>query len=666
MLRIRRQRVEMPPGAGLEGREPRLVLRFAVVTAIGLALAGAVILAVVREIDQRQAVRAATERARFVSETFLHDVLRPADATAPVRGARRKELDRLVKRYVTLDGALRVTLVGAGDRITYSTDHRRIGSTAGNRAEIAEARGGTIISQVKDVPAVSGDATIEALVASVPVALGQGVVGVILFEQDYAPIAAAARASLLPVAGVLELALLVLFVTLVPALARASRRLRRYVHEIGYRATHDALTGLANREVLHQDLASAVGRMRENEHVAVVLVDLDRFKQVNDSLGHDAGDELLCDLADRIVAAAGDAAVSRLEGDEFALVLAPTTPHEAVAFAHAVRRSIELPATIRGIPVSVDASVGVALAPEDGDDAGQLVRRADVAMYAARQARAGVLRYDAAFDRNDAGNLVLMTELRAAVERNELEVHYQPVVTADECVLKSAEALVRWAHPTRGMIPPGSFIPLVENTRLILDLNRFVLRTAVRQCATWRRQGSGTGVSVNISALDLIERSLAAEVESTLAEAGLPASALTLEITEGAFVHEPERARRTLDALRALGVRVAIDDFGTGYSSLSYLKELPVDVLKIDRSFVADMLESEASTAIVAAAIELSHRLGLTVVAEGVEDEDQLDRLDELGCDLIQGYLISPPVIASALGSIIEASCDNDQESRAA
>jgi diguanylate cyclase (GGDEF)-like protein len=440
---------------------------------------------------------------------------------------------------------------------------------------------------------------------------------------------------------------------------RASRRLRVYVAEIRYQASHDALTGLSNREALHENIISALRRRADGEHVAVLLVDLDRFKEVNDSLGHDAGDELLQDIAARLVEGAGNAPVSRLGGDEFALVLEHTTPHQAIAVGNALRHSIEAPGSIRGIPVTVDASIGVALSPDDGTDVAQLVRRADVAMYAAKKARAGVVRYEPATDRNDTGKLVLMTELRVAVEREELDVYYQPIVETTTGKLRKIEALVRWHHPTRGFLSPGSFIPLAEHTRLVVDLNRFVLREAVRQCGAWRRQGVELGVSVNVTVLDLLERSFVSDVEETLRAATFPPSALTVEITEGAFAQEPDRVRRTLEALRALGVRVAIDDFGTGYSSLSYLKQLPVDVLKIDRSFVADLPGSHASTAIVAAAIELSHRLGLTVIAEGVESDDQYDYLETLGCDLIQGYVISPPVSASSLGSMMaEASLD--------
>ena len=406
---------------------------------------------------------------------------------------------------------------------------------------------------------------------------------------------------------------------------------------------------MSNREALQEALSAALLDLPEGESAAVLLIDLDRFKEVNDSLGHDAGDELLRAIAGRLVAVAEGAHVSRLGGDEFAVVLPRATAREAIAFGDELRRTIEAPGSVRGIPVSVDASIGVALAPEDGSDVAQLVRRADVAMYAAKQSRVGVVRYDVQVDSNDASKLVLMTELRVAVEREELDVHYQPIVSTGDAVVQKVEALVRWHHPTKGDIPPGQFLPLAEHTRLVIGLNRLVLRRAIRQCRVWRSAGAELNIAVNVTVLDLLEPTYADDVRAALAEEELPPEALTIEITEGAFVQEPARVRRTLESLRSMGVQIAIDDFGTGYSSLSYLKDLPVDVLKIDRSFVSDLPWSEPSTAIVAAAIELSHRLGLTVVAEGVETDEQYDCLEKLGCDLIQGYVISRPLSATAL-----------------
>jgi diguanylate cyclase (GGDEF)-like protein len=609
----------------------------------------------VREVDQRQAVRSAADRAHFVSETLLRESLTERDATTPARGTGLHRLDVLMRRRVLLDGALRVSVISPRNEVTYSTDHRDIGTLVPS-PDVRRARAGTVVSTVSSVPSVGGDGTTKALVSFFPLQVGPKTVAVVSIEQRYAPIAAAAKTALLPVAGALELALILLFVLLVPGLARASRSLRDYVAEIRYRATHDALTGLSNREALYEHLAEALGARQPSESVAVLLIDLDRFKEVNDTLGHDAGDELLCDIAGRVSELAGEARVYRLGGDEFAIVVADTTPQAALELADRVRKGIEAPAAVRGIPISVDASIGVAVAPDDGMDVSQLVQHADVAMFVAKQGRAGVMRYHVTIDRNDASKLVLMTELRAAVERGELEVHYQPLVTASSTTLRSAEALVRWRHPTRGLLAPGAFLPLAEHTRLIVDLTRHVLAQAVAQTAVWNREGAEFSVAVNVSVLDLLDPLFVSHVSSTLRKAGFPARCLTIEITEGAFMQEPEKVRRTLNSLRSLGIRIAIDDFGTGYSSLSYLRDLPVDILKIDRSFICDLPRSDASLAIVAAAVELAHRLGLKVVAEGVETDAQRQCLDALGCDLVQGYLVSPPVSASAFTGLVEQS----------
>jgi diguanylate cyclase (GGDEF)-like protein len=635
-------RVDHSATSGTLDRQPRLVLRFAVVTAVGLALAGALILLVVRWTDEQQAQRAAVDRARLVAETILRDRLEPADLEAAVHGARRAELDRLVRGQLTLDGALRLTVVGNARRVTYSTDHKLIGARASDPSRIAEAQRGTIVSEVASVSHPRGGSR-KALLAYVPVALGSGAPAVVVLEQDYAPIAAAARESFLPIAGALEVALIALFALLIPTLARSSRRLREYVAEIRYRATHDTLTGLANRMQLHHFIDQALRSRGRDGHVAVLLVDLDRFKEVNDTLGHDAGDDLLCEIAVRLGDAVPAALVARLGGDEFGVLLTSSGPSQALEAGAEMRRRIGEPFSVRGIPVWVDASIGVAVAPEHGNQTTQLIRRADVAMYAAKRGRLGVALYDPESDLNDAGRLVLMTELRAAIERGDLDVHYQPIVEIDTGTVVSVEALARWRHPERGLLLPGAFLPLAEHTGLVLEINRLVAEQAVRQCAAWQQLGVELGVSVNVSVLDLLDPNFVGDLLRLLREHDVAPGQLTIEVTEDLLLQEPERVGRTLASLRGSGIRVAIDDFGTGYSSLSYLRQLPVDGLKVDRSFVQGIPEDAASIAIIRSVVELSRSLGLAVVAEGVERPEQADALVDAGCDLIQGFLVSTP-----------------------
>jgi diguanylate cyclase (GGDEF)-like protein len=638
-----------PEASSVRHREPRLVLRFAVITAVGLAVAGAVILLVVRHLDTEQAQVAATDKARLVAESVLRDHLRPEDARAPVRGERRRELDDLARRLVLIDGGLRLSLVGRGGRVTYSTDHARIGERARHAGHVAEARNGAIVSEVDDVPDVGSPRTRRALVVYVPVSLAGSAPAVVVLEQDYGPIQRAASESLLPIAGVLEVTLVALFALLVPTLARASRRLRNHVEEISYRAAHDALTGLPNRTMLLDELECVLARRPVGTTVAVLLLDLDRFKEVNDSLGHDAGDELLCAISERLREAVPAGLMTRLGGDEFAMLLPDTSRDTALAAALELRRVIAEPLAVRGVPAWIDASVGVALAPEHGEDTTELLRHADVAMYTAKHSRSGVALYDPALDPNDASRLVLMTELREAIELGELDVYYQPVTEVSSGVVTSVEALVRWHHPVHGLLPPDAFLPLASHTGLILGVNRLVAREAIRQSAAWQAAGIDLGVAVNVTVLDLLDRDFVDDVRTMLEEHGLPPQHLTIEITEDVLMQEPERVDRTVSRLRSAGIRVVIDDFGTGYSSLAYLSRLPVDGLKIDKSFVQALPGDRASWAIVRSVVELAERLGLDVVAEGVETAEQADAVEEAGCDRIQGYLVAPPVPAHEL-----------------
>jgi diguanylate cyclase len=331
------------------------------------------------------------------------------------------------------------------------------------------------------------------------------------------------------------------------------------------------------------------------------------------------------------------------------VLAAGRTSLDAVEVAREVRSIVGAPFAIDGVPVAVDAAVGVAVSPEDGRDADTLLGRADVAMYAAKARRLGVARYDAGFDTSDRDRLALMSQLRGAIERGEIVLHYQPKVDLRTGAVCGVEALVRWQHPERGLVPPGAFVPYAEQSGLTRDLTRRVLELAVQQAETWRRAGRPVPVAVNVTMFDLLDAGFASELEALLARVGLPACNLQLELTESAVMSEPERVLSVLEQVRALGVGVAVDDFGTGYSSLGHLARLPVDTIKIDRSFVAALGADDASRAIVAATIDLGHALGLRVVAEGIEDGRAAAELRALGCDIGQGYGLGRPVPAGEL-----------------
>jgi predicted signal transduction protein with EAL and GGDEF domain len=341
--------------------------------------------------------------------------------------------------------------------------------------------------------------------------------------------------------------------------------------------------------------------------------------------------------------------VARLGGDEFA-VLMPTGEQERVVdLARSIIAALEQPIDFSGQPLDVGASIGIALYPAHASDAQTLLRNADIAMYVAKRNRAGYTIYDPHYDTSQQQHLSLLGELRRAVEQNELRLYYQPKVTLDSAGIHAAEALIRWVHPLRGLVPPGLFIPFAEHTGYIKMLTRWVLSEAIRQCGVWLHRQMPIEISVNLSARDLMTRELPELISGLLAEHQVPAEMICLEITESGFMEDPAHAQRVLDRLSAIGLRLSIDDYGTGYSSLSYIMKLPVNELKIDRAFVSNMSEDADMMTIVRSTIELGHNLGLKVVAEGIEDCRSYALLRGLGCDYGQGYYISPPMAAEAL-----------------
>jgi diguanylate cyclase (GGDEF)-like protein len=415
-------------------------------------------------------------------------------------------------------------------------------------------------------------------------------------------------------------------------------------------ALTDELTGLANRRALLRELAAAC--RAEDPRAALLLCDLDGFKEFNDTLGHEAGDELLREAAERIARAVGaECGAARLGGDEFAVLVPGAGAAEARALAERLRCELAAPLPVAGIEVRVDASVGIALVPDHSRQSAGVLRRADVAMYEAKGARTGVELYDATRDLHSRERLMLAGELRAAVEEGALEVHFQPKVDVADGRVVGAEALVRWPHPERGFLSPDVFLPAAEQAGLMRPLTLIVLDGALAACGRWLAAGRDVGVAVNLSASNLLDASLPHEVAARLAAHGVEARHLTLEVTEGTILANPRRSGEVLAAVRALGVAVSLDDFGTGHSSLSHVKRLPVDELKIDRAFVSHLSQDATDRAIVAAIVRLAHSLGLTVVAEGVEDEAALEALRGEGCDSAQGWLFSRPLDEAAFGA---------------
>jgi diguanylate cyclase (GGDEF)-like protein len=421
----------------------------------------------------------------------------------------------------------------------------------------------------------------------------------------------------------------------------------------------DALTGLPTRPGAAAIAAQAMADARHTgNEFAVIVLNVDRLKPINDSLGHAAGDELLLALTDRLRPTLGyDHVIARLAGDEFTIIARGMRgPRDAEAVVHKVLEAMRAPFSVGELEIHTSVTLGVAMFPMDGDTFDLLLRRAETALRCAKAANRGSYRFYALEMSNAAEErLALENDLRRALELNQLELHYQPKVDIGTNRIRSAEALIRWRHPTRGLVPPNAFIPIAEETGLILPIGEWVLHEACRQVRRWLDSGmSPVRVAVNLSAKQFRHADLAAVVRTALTEARLQPGYLELELTESAVMDDAQKSATTLQILSTMGVHISIDDFGTGYSSLSYLRRFPLDKLKIDRSFVRDLLSNPDDASIVKAIISLAHNLRLRVVAEGVETAEQLSYLRELGCDQYQGFFCSPAVPAPAFEALLE------------
>jgi diguanylate cyclase (GGDEF)-like protein/PAS domain S-box-containing protein len=438
---------------------------------------------------------------------------------------------------------------------------------------------------------------------------------------------------------------------------------KRAEEALAAQAVQDPLTGLANRVLLADRLQQSLVRLeREPGRLAVLFLDLDRFKVINDSLGHAAGDELLLEVAERLRGAARRSdTVARFGGDEFVILCDRVTASEdAAVIAARVSRVLAEPFTVGRESLHVSGSIGIAVTEDPGTTADDLLRDADAAMYQAKERgrRSGSFQFfDAGVRERAVARMTMEGQLRSALENQELCLHYQPLVTLQgERRLLGFEALIRWQHPDRGLLSPDAFLPVAEDTNLIVPIGRWVLDEACRQIAEWNQErpvGDELGVSVNVSARQLGHSMLTSDVAGALSRHGLPARLLTLELTETALLEEATVSEAVLSDLSALGVRLALDDFGTGYSSLGHLRRFPVDILKIDRSFVDGLGEGGGDAAIVAAVTALAHAMGMTTVGEGIETDRQLQALQELGCDDGQGYLVARPLTPDQVRSLL-------------
>lgn len=420
--------------------------------------------------------------------------------------------------------------------------------------------------------------------------------------------------------------------------------------QASYSATHDGATDLPNRILFYDRVEQAIlSANSHNKKLAILLVEIENFKEIYDTLGRNSSDLILKQVSTRLQSVVESReSVARIDGNIFSVMLyGAENDRDAVRLAENIQTALEPAFKVDRLPVAVHSNIGIVAYPEHGEDVDTLVQKAGVALFMAAKSTEGYSIYLPSFDDHSPRRLTIMGELRQAIEKCQLEIYYQPKVSIDSGVLYGAEALLRWRHPKHGFIPPDEFVPMAERTRMIKSISAWVLKEAFQHCAEWRKQGLDMTISVNLSVKDLHDPELPDVIAGVAASAGIQPAWVMLEITESSIMNDPERTLEIIQRLHGMGYRFSIDDFGTGYSSLAYLKKLPLTELKIDKSFVIDLLHSENDAVIVNATINLAHNLGLQVTAEGVESREILDKLSRFGCDIAQGYYLSKPLAFS-------------------
>ena len=631
---------------------------YALVSLVPVVALGALLMLLLDRQAENRGLAEARAQADLLARTAVAPLLGNAPVTA-VDPVRRARLQRAVTQIIADHEVVRLRVRTLDGRVAFADDGSG-GTTADDEA--VEAAHGETISVLTRLNSDANDAgPVGPRVVEIYQALrgpdGRAV-AVLEVYVPYAPIAADVAQGQRSVSLALGGGLALLWLALLAVSVSLTRRLRGQARQNRFLAAHDALTHLPNRSRFTELAVTAVGDADPQHPVAIAVIDLDRFKEINDTLGHSNGDRLLVALATRLRAELrpGDV-LARLGGDEFGVILTGCdTADDAVAELARLRRILGSPVEIDALPLAVEASVGVAVAPEDGVRVEVLLQCADLAMYAAKRQHLGVARYRPEHDGFDSSALLLVAELAAAIEAEQLVLHYQPKGDLRAATVTGFEALVRWQHPTRGLLQPDSFLPLAEQTELIDSLTAWVLRSAASTLHELDPTGT-LSVAVNISARSLSRPTFADEVLAVLTDTGTDPARIVAEITETALVSDPPAATRTLRRLHEAGIRIAIDDFGAGQTSLSYLATLPISELKIDKAFVMPMASDPRNAAIVRAILDLAHNLGFTVTAEGVESAAVLDELTRLDCDTVQGFLLARPVAPERLPAAVGQAC---------
>jgi diguanylate cyclase (GGDEF)-like protein len=622
----------------------RLFVVYAAASLVPVAVLGAVLLrgyhdqALERGRDQGRA------QAAVIAEMAIGPALTGADLATGLNDSERERLRSATDLAIFHGSVARLRLRSFSGAVAFSDDGSVLGAVSPSDPGFhTAANGGTDVQIIDDRQQTAGP-TIRVLQPVVAAASGQSI-GVLEVYLPYDAIATKVQAETRRAIWHLGLSLLGLYAVLGLISWWTTRALRRHAAAHEHQALHDPLTGLGNRELFRRAAAEALQNGRRGEGGALVLVDLDHFKEVNDTLGHHAGDELLRTVAQRLQdSLRTDDTVARLGGDEFGVILPRATDRTGtVALLARVRRDLAEEITIDGVKLSVEASFGVCFYPEDADSLEELLQHADAAMYQGKHGPSGVVVYEPATEQHPTHSLVVQQELRQALEREELVLHYQPKLDLATGTVHGVEALVRWQHPDRGLLQPGQFLPVAERSELIEPLTVWVLRRALADHASWTSQGIDWTVAVNVSARNLGSLDFARTVAVLLEESGTAPERLHLEVTETALAFDPDTAAEVVGDLARQGIQISVDDFGIGYTSLSQLRTMTVAEVKIDRTFVAGLSGSEQDRAIVGSVIGLGHSLGCTVTAEGVETEEVARWLSDAGCDRAQGYLWMRP-----------------------
>jgi diguanylate cyclase (GGDEF)-like protein len=618
--------------------------KFAILGAIPIVIFGALLSYLMNGFVNQRTLYVAETQAKLVAGLGPVQDVQAADITNGERSLRWHEL------VTDLDDTalgVRGSILKVWDtdlQIVFSSDPGVIGQTSFEPTHLQAGLRGETRAVTEEV---EGGETLLSVITPIRASAGGEPIGVLEISVPRAAIAESIKRDFRAFYVVLVIGLNLLYVALFTVMVRASRRLRKRAAEQEHLALHDDLTGLANRALFRDRVTQAIRvAEREQQTIAILLMDLNRFKEINDTLGHHHGDIVLQETARRLKTTLRETdTIARLGGDEFAMVL-PHVPDPAavVHVADKITAALRVPFIVQGLTLDVGASIGVAFFPGHGRDVDTLIQRADVAMYLAKTAQTTYEIYAVEKDNYSPSRLALVGELRHAIEHNEFVVHYQPKVDLQSGKVQGVEALLRWNHPLRDLIPPDEFIPLAEHTGLIEPLTTFVLNEALQQLAKWRDQGLELKVAVNLSTRSLLNTDFPEEVSRALKKWRVPPSSLQLEITEHTILTDPAKAGGILSTLSNMGVELSIDDFGTGYSSFVQLRRLPLTELKIDKSFVMNMNVDDNDAVIVQSLIELGRNLGLQVVAEGVESEGVSDVLTSLGCDYAQGFFTSRPM----------------------